>query len=101
MVRFHLHPDVHAATDMGGSSVSLLLKSGELWLFRYAGDVTLSLEPSVYLDKGRLKPRPTQQILLTGTVRQAETRIGWTLAKAQDTPLAIRDLDRNDLAPLA
>jgi len=101
MVRFHLHPDVHAAADMGGSSVSLLLKSGELWLFRYAGDVTLSLEPSVYLDKGRLKPRPTQQILLTGTVRQAETRIGWTLAKAQDTPLAIRDLDRNDLAPLA
>jgi len=100
-VRFHLHPDVHAATDMGGSAVSLLLKSGELWLFRYSGDVALSLDPSVYLDKTRLKPRPTRQIVLTGTIRQDETRIGWTLAKAQDTPLAIRDLDRDDLAALA
>jgi hypothetical protein len=28
---------------------------------------------------------------------EIETRLGWTLAKAQDTPLAIRDLDREDM----
>ena len=101
MIRFHLHPDVDAAIDMGGAAVSLALKSGELWIFRHSGGAELSLDPSVYLEKGRLKPRPTKQIVLSATVQHAEARIGWTLAKAQDTPLAIRDLDRDDLAALA
>jgi len=38
--------------------------------------------------------------VLSGLAREVETRIGWTLAKAQDTPLAIRDLDRDDPVPL-
>jgi uncharacterized heparinase superfamily protein len=101
MVRFHLHPDVDAAIDMGGAAVSLALKSGELWIFRHSGGADLSLDPSVYLEKGRLKPRPTKQIVLSATLHRSEARIGWTLAKAQDTPLAIRDLDRDDLAALA
>jgi uncharacterized heparinase superfamily protein len=101
MIRFHLHPDVDAAIDMGGAAVSLALKSGELWIFRHSGGADLSLDPSVYLEKGRLKPRPTKQIVLSATLQRSEARIGWTLAKAQDTPLAIRDLDRDDLAALA
>jgi hypothetical protein len=72
------------------------LRSGEIWVFRHDGTAKLSLDPSVYLEKGRLNPRPTQQIVLSGLARDIETRIGWTLAKAQDTPLAIRDLDRDD-----
>ena len=100
MIRFHLHPDVDAAIDMGGAAVSLALKSGELWILRYSGQAELSLDPSVYLEKGRLKPRPTRQIVLSATLQHAEAWIGWTLAKAQDTPLAIRDLDRDDLAAL-
>lgn len=101
MIRFHLHPDVDAAIDMGGAAVSLALKSGELWILRHSGRAELSLDPSVYLEKGRLKPRPTKQIVLSATLQHAEARIGWTLAKAQDTPIAIRDLDRDDLAALA
>ena len=101
MIRFHLHPDVDAAIDMGGAAVSLALKSGELWILRHSGRAELSLDPSVYLEKGRLKPRPTKQIVLSATLQYAEARIGWTLAKAQDTPIAIRDLDRDDLAALA
>jgi uncharacterized heparinase superfamily protein len=97
-VRFHLHPDVDAALDMGGTAVSLALKSGEIWVFRHDGGGALSLEPSVYLEKGRLQPRGTRAIVLTGRATDFETRTGWTLAKAQDTPLAIRDLDRDDLA---
>ena len=95
-VRFHLHPEVDAALDLGGSAVSLALRSGEIWVFRHTGTAKLSLQPSVYLEKGRLKPRPTTQIVLASKARGFETRIGWTLAKAQDTPLAIRDLEGND-----
>jgi uncharacterized heparinase superfamily protein len=96
-LRFHLHPDVDAEVDLGGSAVSLALKSGEIWVFRHSGGLELSLEPSVYLEKGRLKPRATKQIVLGGVLQHSQARIGWTLAKAQDTPLAIRDLDRDDL----
>lgn len=98
-LRFHLHPDVDAALDLGGTAVSLALKSGEIWVFRHDGLAEMRLDPSIYLEKGRLKPRPTRQIVLVARARDVETRIGWTLAKAQDTPLAIRDLNRDD-APL-
>ena len=95
-LRFHLHPDVDAALDLGGTAVSLALKSGEIWVFRFVGAAVLSLEASVYLEKSRLKPRPARQIVLSARAMGLETRIGWTLAKAQDTPLAIRDLGRED-----
>mgnify|MGYP002146267637 CR=1 FL=1 len=96
-LRLHLHPDVEARLDLGGAAVSLVLKSGEVWVFRHDGRATLSLDASVYLEEGRLQPRPAQQIVLSGQVTQPRMRIGWTLAKAQDTPLAIRDLDREEL----
>lgn len=96
-IRFHLHPDADATVDMGGSAVSIALKSGEIWVFRFDGLATLGLVPSVYLERGRLRPRATKQIILSGNAQEIETRIGWTLAKAQDTPTAIRDLDREDL----
>ena len=99
-IRFHLHPDVDATLDMGGTAVSMQLRSGEIWVFRHDGSGKLSLDPSFYLEKGRINPRPTLQIVLSGLARDIETRIGWTLAKAQDTPLAIRDLDRDDPVPL-
>ncbi|MEH7830285.1 heparinase II/III family protein [Gemmobacter denitrificans] len=95
-IRFHLHPDADAEIDMGGTAVSVALRSGEIWVFRHDGQAKLSLDPSVYLEKGRLMPRATKQIVLSGILQGFETRIGWTLAKAQDTPLAIRDLDRED-----
>lgn len=97
-IRFHLHPDVDVALDMGGNAVSMALKSGEIWVFRHDGVAKLTLDPSVYLEKGRLQPRATKQIVLSASAGSFETRIGWTLAKAQDTPLAIRDLDREELS---
>ena len=97
-VRFHLHPDVDATLDMNGSAVSLGLKSGEIWVFRHDGHAKLALEPSVFLEKGRLKPRGSRQIVLFARAMDLETRIGWTLAKAQDTPLAIRDLNPDGAA---
>ena len=96
VIRFHLHPDVDATLDMGGHAVSLALKSGEIWIFRHEGQAGLALQPSVYLERGRLHPRPATQIVLDCHTADIETRIGWTLAKAQDTPTAIRDLGRDD-----
>ncbi|NVO56201.1 heparinase II/III family protein [Rhodobacteraceae bacterium B1Z28] len=95
-IRFHLHPDVDAALDLGGAAVSMALKSGEIWVFRHDGVGKLSVEPSVYLEKGRLKPRATKQIVLSGRAMEYATRIRWTLSKAHDTAYAVRDLHRDE-----
>ena len=95
-IRFHLHPDADPELDLGGRGVSIALLSGEIWLFRYQGPGRLALEPSVYLEAGRLKPRATRQIVISGTVLDAVCQIGWTLAKAKGTSRAIRDTLRDD-----
>jgi uncharacterized heparinase superfamily protein len=94
--KFHLHPDVDANIDLGGSAVSLSLKSGEIWIFRHDGQATLSVEPSVYLEKGRLQPRATKQIVLSHRAMEYGTRIQWSFAKAHDTAVAVRDVTRED-----
>lgn len=95
--RFHLHPDADAEIDMGGTAVSIALKSGEIWVFRHDSGAALTVEPSVYLEKGRLKPRAAKQIVLSGRAIEYATRIRWSLAKAQDSAIAIRDLNRDEL----
>jgi uncharacterized heparinase superfamily protein len=99
-IRFHLHPDVDASVDMGGAAVSLALRSGEIWVFRSDGRAALSLQPSVYLEKTRLKPRATKQIVLSGRAMDYATHLRWSLAKAQDTPVGIRDVEDEALAPV-
>ncbi|MFZ3581239.1 heparinase II/III family protein [Loktanella sp. DJP18] len=91
-IRFHLHPDVDATVDLGGAAVSMALKSGEIWVLRHDGHAELRLEPSVYLESGRLKPRAARQVVLSGVAMAYATRIRWSLAKAQDTPDVVRDL---------
>ncbi|WP_172300480.1 heparinase II/III family protein [Pseudoruegeria sp. HB172150] len=95
-IRFHLHPDADAEVDLGGSAVSLVLKSGEVWIFRHDGRAEMTVEPSVYLEKGRLKPRATKQIVLSSRAIRYASRVRWTLAKAQDTPTHLRDFERDD-----
>ena len=95
-LRFHIHPDVDATLDMGGAAVSMALKSGEIWILRHDGHANLALEPSVYLEIGRLSPRPSQQVVLSGRTLAYATRVRWSLAKAQDTPEGVRDLVTDD-----
>jgi uncharacterized heparinase superfamily protein len=99
-VRFHLHPEVDATLDLGGTAVSLALRSGEIWVFRFEGRGELMLQSSIYLEKSRLKPRKTKQVVLSGVAMDYATRIRWTLAKAQDTPTVLRDLETGDRAEL-
>lgn len=98
-LRFHLHPDVESAPDTA-QGAWLALPSGEVWLFRFDGRARLDLEPSVWLEPGRRAPRPCRQIVLRGQVAGAGSRINWTLAKSQATPLAIRDIGRSADTPL-
>ncbi|SUZ31685.1 hypothetical protein ROE7235_01435 [Roseibaca ekhonensis] len=95
-LRFHLHPEVEASLDMNGTAVSLTLRSGEIWVMRADG-ATLALAPSVYLEKGRIKPRATQQIVLSLGATSYTSQTNWTLAKAHDTPTALRDHAQDDI----
>ena len=98
-LRFHLHPEVTATVDLGGTAISLVLKSGEVWVFRHEGAATASLEASVYLESGRLKPRVTKQIVLSGTVMDYSSNVSWSLARIEDGKRHVRDLADGD--PLA
>lgn len=80
-IRFHLHPDVRAALDLGGAAVSLALPSGETWVFRHSSGADLSLKPSVYFDSHRLAPRATKQIVLSARMRGYGVVLGWSLAR--------------------
>jgi uncharacterized heparinase superfamily protein len=80
-VRFHLHPEVEAAVDLGGMAVSLTLRSGETWVFRHSGHTELSLRPSLYFDSERVRPRATRQIVLTARMKGYGTVVGWSLAR--------------------
>lgn len=90
-IRFHLHPDVEASVDMGGNAVSLMLKNEEIWVFRPVQRVDLALKRSVYFEKGRLNPRPTQQVILSSRVMEYATHVSWVLAKARDVPSHMRE----------
>lgn len=72
-VRFHIHPDVRVSRLEGGG-VLLKLSNGEGWRFR-AGGGLLEIEESVYLGGGVV--RRTEQLVINGTLREAQTEIAW------------------------
>ena len=77
--------------DPGIDGVRLVLPSGEVWMFEARGAVKMAVEPSLYLERGRLEPRATKQIILSGSMSEYSARVTWKLAKTADTPDAIRD----------
>ncbi len=95
-IRFHLHPDVDATVDLGGAAVSMALKSGEIWVFRHDGMHNLTLEAGAYLETTRLKPRAATQIVLSGMAFTYATRVRWSLSKAQETAIGVRDLSMDE-----
>jgi uncharacterized heparinase superfamily protein len=76
-IRFHVHPDVRLSLAQGGGSVMLKLASGEGWRFRSGGGADLSIEDSVYLGGGTM--RRTEQIVLSGHVKDAPVECAWLL----------------------
>ncbi len=98
-IRFHLHPDVDVSIDMGGNAVSLALMSGEVWLLRAEG-AEITVEPSVYLEKTRLKPRASKQVVLTSRAQSYATTLRWSMSKPEDAPVGIRDLAQASMDPV-
>jgi uncharacterized heparinase superfamily protein len=72
-IRFHVHPDVRVASAQGGDLL-LKLPNGEGWRFRISGG-ELGVEESVYLGDGSL--RRSEQLVISGVVRDTPTEIGW------------------------
>ncbi|WP_425093187.1 heparinase II/III family protein [Tropicimonas sp. S265A] len=81
-VRFHLAPGVDAEIDMGGAAVSLVPDSGEVWVFRASGG-EIALAPSVYLERARLKPRATKQIVLFGRLFDYAADMRWSFTRVE------------------
>ena len=95
-LRFHLHPAVDARISSRNAIVSLTLRSGERWVLRFEdGDHTVSLEPSVYLESGRLEPLASLQVVLSGLATEYATRLRWSLSKTRETAIGVRDLGQD------
>lgn len=79
-IRFHLHPNVSANLQAGGTSCLLITKSGRGWQFRArptdAGQ--FFLEPSVSIGANG-KPEKSQQIVLTGNLTGKSVGFNWVL----------------------
>ena len=73
-IRFHIHPDIRLSLAQNGGSVILKLPSGEGWRFRCGGG-NLAIEESIYLGSGRV--RRTEQLVVTGTVRDDVVECAW------------------------
>ncbi|MGX9846007.1 heparinase II/III family protein [Limimaricola litoreus] len=93
-IRFHLHPDVEPELNPKGAQARLRLRSGELWVLSHDGGARLSLAPSVYLEKSRPRPVPTQQVVLSGRAMAYATLVRWSLLRSGDAVPTLRDLWR-------
>jgi uncharacterized heparinase superfamily protein len=71
--RFHIHPDVRVSPSQSSGFI-LKLPSGEGWRFRCSGG-EVAIEESIYLGNGVV--RRTEQIVLTGTVKDAPVELAW------------------------
>lgn len=86
-IRFHLHPDVHAARDAVADAIVLSLPDGESWSFRARGGET-ALEDSIYLGMAEAV-RPTQQIVVAHVAGALGATVNWALqriARAEAPP---------------
>jgi len=91
-VRFPLHPDAVPQLDPAARCIHIALPSGEVWRLSCHEGAAPGLEPAVFLDDadaGRV--RPSWHVVLICDVTAPGHRIGWTLAKSDATPVAVRD----------
>lgn len=79
IVRFHLHPGVHASQVQGRSAVLLKLGSGAGWQFQASGG-NIRLEGSIYLS-GHGEPRRCEQIVIAGPLHGDGAQIKWRFHK--------------------
>jgi len=81
-LHFHVHPDVSVRLDLNEAAASLTLANGQVWFFRATGGRT-QLRRSSYMEKGRLRPRTTKQIVVSSRAVNYEGRVTWTLTRSE------------------
>jgi uncharacterized heparinase superfamily protein len=74
-VRFHLAPNVEAATTADGQGALLRIRGSTVWQFRCRGG-QLSIEDSIWID-GDARPHGSQQIVVTGDTPPDGHTIAW------------------------
>jgi uncharacterized heparinase superfamily protein len=79
-VRFHLHPDVEAATTADGQGALLRVRGRTVWQFRCRGG-RLAIEDSLWLD-GDAALRETSQLVVGGESPGDGTAIAWIFRRA-------------------
>jgi uncharacterized heparinase superfamily protein len=79
-VRFHLHPDVEAATTADGQGALLRVRGRTVWQFRCRGG-RLAIEDSLWID-GDCGLRETSQLVIGGDSPPDGTAIAWILRRA-------------------
>ncbi|MEA3064501.1 MAG: hypothetical protein QOJ27_947 [Sphingomonadales bacterium] len=79
-VRFHLHPDVEAATTADGQGALLRVRGRTVWQFRCRGG-RLAIEDSLWID-GEAGLRETAQLVVAGDSPGEGTAIAWIFRRA-------------------
>lgn len=79
-VRFHLHPDVEAATTADGQGALLRVRGRTVWQFRCRGG-RLAIEDSLWID-GEAVLRETSQLVVGGDSPADGTAIAWIFRRA-------------------
>jgi uncharacterized heparinase superfamily protein len=79
-VRFHLHPDVEAATTADGQGALLRVRGRTVWQFRCRGG-RLAIEDSLWID-GDARLRETSQLVVGGETPADGTAIAWIFRRA-------------------
>lgn len=79
-VRFHLHPDVEAATTADGQGALLRVRGRTVWQFRCRGG-RLGIEDSLWID-GDARLRETSQLIVGGDCPPDGTAIAWIFRRA-------------------
>lgn len=79
-VRFHLHPDVEAATTADGQGALLRVRGRTVWQFRCRGG-RLAIEDSLWVDGGA-GLRETSQLVVAGDSPPDGTAIAWIFRRA-------------------
>ncbi|MET1111664.1 MAG: heparinase II/III family protein [Allosphingosinicella sp.] len=79
-VRFHLHPDVEAATTADGQGALLRVRGRTVWQFRCRGG-RLAIEDSLWIDGDALL-RETSQLVVGGDSPVDGTAIAWIFRRA-------------------
>jgi uncharacterized heparinase superfamily protein len=79
-VRFHLHPDVEAATTADGQGALLRVRGRTVWQFRCRGG-RLGIEDSLWVD-GEAIARETSQLVVSGDSPADGTAVAWIFRRA-------------------